>query len=182
VFCMHNAQLVGGRNLRHFDVDAALVAEAEEPDGSSSTGFEEEVSSDTLTTAVLLNHPRVRARPLGMVCGGCWVVSTFLLTCRSGVFACRLDSNCLLLLRMINTWQTITNLPSVGAELAARGGGCVRQQRRLDGADGEHDQPGLAVHGELHHPGAADAQRAGASRSSAFATCAFTQANSMCAN
>ena len=57
------AQLVGGRNLKHFDVDAALAAEAEEPDGSSSTGFEEEVSTDTLATAVLLKHPRVRARP-----------------------------------------------------------------------------------------------------------------------
>jgi len=66
---------VGGRNLRHFDVDAALVAEAEEPDGSSSTGFEEEVSSDTLATAVLLKHPRVRAKPLGVACCRSFVVS-----------------------------------------------------------------------------------------------------------
>ena len=59
---MHDPQLVGGRNLRHFGVDAALAAEAEAPDGSSCTGFEEEASADTLAMAVLLAHPRVRAR------------------------------------------------------------------------------------------------------------------------
>ena len=56
------AQLVGGSKLRHFNVDAALEAQAHEPDGISCTGFEQEVSADSLTAAGLLLHPRVRPR------------------------------------------------------------------------------------------------------------------------
>jgi hypothetical protein len=53
-------QLVGGSHLRHFDVDAALAAEADEPDGSCATGMVAGVSPDSLAAPVLVNHPRVR--------------------------------------------------------------------------------------------------------------------------
>ena len=54
-----HAQLVGGRSLRHFDVDSALAAGAEETDASCLTESEEAGSPDSLAVAVLLNHPRV---------------------------------------------------------------------------------------------------------------------------